>query len=165
MYVLVLTIHSLVRWLVLVLGVVAVGRGLRGWIGRRSWDPQDERASLLLLVALDVQLLLGLLLYLFLSPFTTLALREMGVAMRNAPLRYWAVEHLTMMLVAVVIVHVARVRIKRAADPTARHRRATVLFAVALILILAAIPWPGTRNGRPLLRLGSQTTPALPGLP
>ena len=61
------------------------------------------------MIALDVQMLLGLLLYGVLSPYTAAAMKDFGAAMRDPVLRFWAVEHLTMMLSAVVLVHVGRV--------------------------------------------------------
>ena len=69
-YSLVLFLHSWWRWVVLLLLLAAVARAVSGRLAGRTWTGSDRRANLLATIALDLQLLMGLLLYLFLSPFT-----------------------------------------------------------------------------------------------
>jgi hypothetical protein len=99
-------------------------------------------------VAFDLQLLVGLLLYGYFSPWVKVALANMGEAMKSAELRYWAVEHPLPMLVALALAHLGRARGKR---PTASHRQAVVYFGLALLLVLMSTPWPFTSHARPLL--------------
>jgi hypothetical protein len=103
-------------------------------------------------LALDVQFLVGLILYLWASPFTTAAFLDLGAAMRNAPLRFFVVEHLFGMVAALGLAHVGRVRLRRAADSAQRHKTALIFFGLALVIILVSIPWPGMPAGRPLFR-------------
>lgn len=145
-----LLVHSWLRWAVLIAGLIVVARALAGASGRKPWTPADDRASLWFTIALDVQLLIGLLLYFALSPFTADAMRDFGAAMRTG-LRYWAVEHPFGMLIGLALAHVGRVRIRKA-DLSRRHRVAAIFFGLALLVILASIPWPGMSSGRPLLR-------------
>jgi hypothetical protein len=152
-YGLALTLHSWIRWLVVITAALALLRAYAGWLGRRPWTPADDKAGRWFTIGMDVQLLLGLLLYVALSPFTTQALRDFGAAMREAPLRFWAVEHVFMMVVALALVHVGRVRVRRAATPVAKHRAAAIFFTLSLLAVLAGIPWPGSTNGRPLFRI------------
>lgn len=155
MYPVVLTLHPLVRWAVMIVGLLALVRTLSGWFGKRTWDPLDDKVGAWFTISMDTQLLLGLLLYVFFSPLTTAALRDFGGAMRNADLRFFAVEHTLVMLLAVVLAHVGRIRAQRAAYPAAKHRNAAILFGLALLAILAAVPWPFLEGvGRPLFRLG-----------
>lgn len=155
MYSLVLTLHSFVRWIVVILAVLAVARAFSGWLGKKPWAALDDKAGAWFVISMDVQLLLGLLLYVVFSPLTTAALRDFGAAMGSAGLRYFAVEHTFLMLVAVVLAHVGRARSRRATDFAARHRSAAIFFGLALLTLLAAIPWPFLAGvGRPLLRLG-----------
>ena len=149
MYPLLLAIHSLLRWAVLATAVAAVIRAARG---KGSWTPADERAGLWLVMTMDLQFLLGLLLYVALSPITRVAFSDFGAAMRNSTLRFWAVEHLTGMIIAVALVHIGRVRIRKTADAARRHRLALIFFGLALLAMLVSIPWPGMAAGRPLLR-------------
>jgi len=147
----VLTLHSWLRWLVLLTGVVAFVRAAAGASGRKPWRPSDDRAGFWFVMALDVQFLLGLILYVFLSPITHAAFADFGAAMKSSGLRFWAVEHVAGMLVGVALAHVGRVRARKT-DSLRRHKVAAIFFGLALAAILASIPWPGTPNGRPLLR-------------
>ncbi len=70
MYGTVLLLHSLLRWLVLLTGLLAAARGISGWRSRRPWTLPDERAGFWFIMTLDLQFLLGLLLYGVLSPIT-----------------------------------------------------------------------------------------------
>ncbi|MBA2260939.1 MAG: hypothetical protein H0W18_18780 [Acidobacteria bacterium] len=120
--------------------------------GPRAWTPADDRSLRLSVISLDVQFLLGLLLYFVLSPFTREAMSDMGAAMRSPGLRFFAVEHVAGMLIAITLAHVGAVRIRKAA-PERRHRLAAIFFILALLAVLASIPWPGLPAGRPLFRL------------
>jgi hypothetical protein len=150
MYNAVLIVHSWFRWIALILGVMAT---YAAFTDRSAGQPTTDRWSLFFMMALDIQMLLGLLLYLVLSPFTAAALNDFGAAMRNPALRYWAVEHVSLMLVAVVIVHVGRVLARTARTPQSRRTRQIVCFSLATIAMIAATPWPGMANGRPLFRV------------
>lgn len=152
MYSAVLFLHSWLRWAVLVAGLLAFFKAAGGWSGVKAWTRADDRAASWFTISLDVQMLLGLLLYFALSPFTTLALRDFGAAMSNAGLRYWAVEHVFGMLVGLVLAHIGRARVRKAAGHR-KHRTAAIFFGLALLAILVSIPWPGTPAGRELFRM------------
>ena len=157
MYTAFLLIHSTLRWAVLVLALLALARAIRGVTGRREWLSADSAIGAWFTGSVDLQLLLGLVLYIFLSPFTKEAFADFGAAMRNPPLRFFAVEHLTGMIVAVALTHVGRARSKRAGPAAQRHKAALVFYALALVIMVLSIPWPGTPGGRPLIR-GLETT-------
>lgn len=150
MYTIVLFLHSWVRWLVLVTGALAFARATTG--GGNPWTGADDRATLFFTIALDVQLLLGLALYVVLSPTVGLAFQNMRVAMQTTSIRFFVVEHAIGMFLAVAAAHVGRVRIRRAA-PEAKRRNAAIFTAISLLLLLIAMPWPGLPYGRPLFRV------------
>jgi hypothetical protein len=152
MYPLMLVVHSLLRWVVLAAGLVAFGRALAGIRARRPWTAGDDRAGQVFVGTLDLQLLIGLVLYFGLSPITRAAMQDFGAAMGNSMLRFWAVEHILGMVIAVALAHVGRVRVRKTTDPARRQRLAAMFFGLALILIFATIPWPGMPAGRPLFR-------------
>jgi hypothetical protein len=152
MYTALLIVHSWLRWAVLALAIVGLVRAVRGLSAKRAWDPTDERVGKWFLIAVDVQLLLGLALYAFFSPSTHTAFADFGAAMKDRVLRFWAVEHSFAMLLAVVAAHVGRVRGKKLGQVAARHRVALVTFAIFVVLVLAAFPWPGMPQGRALFR-------------
>ncbi len=147
-----LFLHWYWRWVVLVTGIIALWRGLRGWQDGRPWTAADDRAGRFFTIAFDIQFLLGLILYVAGSPMTRVAWQDMGAAMGEPVLRYWAVEHAFGMIVALALAHVGRVRIRRMADATRRHRTAAIFFGLSLFIVLATMPWPGLPYGRPLVR-------------
>jgi hypothetical protein len=149
MYDVMIALHSVLRWVVLLLGLLAVGRGIAGWSGR-SWTPSDNRAGVLFVGVLDLQLLIGLILYLFLSPTVRAATVNIGAAMGDSVLRFFLVEHAFGMLLAVTLAHIGRIRIRKAAEDRRRHRAAAIYFGIALVLVLLSIPWPGMPAARPL---------------
>lgn len=150
-YGLVLGVHNIVRWLVLIAAVFAIVRGFRGWSGRHEWAAMDHRAGLWFTISFDVQFLLGLTLYFFLSPYTTAAFADFGAAMGMSVSRYWLVEHTMMMVIGLILAHVGRARSKKAATPVSRHRNAALFYLLSLLVVLAAVPWPFSRISRPLL--------------
>jgi hypothetical protein len=165
LYEFVRVLHSLNRWVVLVLLATVVILGFRGWRARAAWTPRDHRIARMATGVIDLQMLLGLLLYVFLSPYTRSGFRDIAAAMADQTLRFWLVEHAPAMAVAVVLVHVGMDRTSRAlAGDTdavstlesgdrswAGHRTVTIWFGLAMVVILAAIPWPFLPYGRPLL--------------
>ncbi len=146
MYAFVLAVHNIVRWIVLLLGVWAVYRSARGWLGKREWTVADRKAGIFFSSAFDTQLLLGLLLYFFFSPLTKAALADFGAAMSDAGLRFFAVEHAFFMLVGLVFVHLGSMLSKKAATDALKHQRAFIFFGLTLLLLILGTPWM-----RPLL--------------
>jgi hypothetical protein len=137
-----LFLHSILRWLVLVAGVATVVGALRHKPGR---------AFVAFVGLLDMQLVVGLVLYLTASPQTKIALGNFGAAMKDGELRFWAVEHPTMMLVAIILAHVGRAMSKRAKDDARRDRLTLVFASIALVILLVAIPWPFSHHARPFI--------------
>jgi hypothetical protein len=151
MYPIVLAIHSWIRWIALVAGVGVTLAALRGKVeGERSIA---DRWAMAAMMALDVQMLLGLILYLGLSPNMQEILNHFGESMRRADTRFWAVEHVTAMIVAIALSHVGRVLARRAPTTAAKRTRLLVTFGLATVLMLIGMPWPGRPGGRPLFRL------------
>jgi hypothetical protein len=151
MYSATLALHSWLRWAVILLGILAVIRAI-GALRTRRWTAADDRAAMLFTIVFDLQFLAGLLLYFALSPITKMALQHMGDAMRTAPVRYWAVEHPSAMLVALALAHAGRVLVRRAPEAK-KGRMALIFFVLALLLILGMTPWPNMPGARPLFRL------------
>ena len=152
MYSSALWLHSLLRWAVLITGLVAWVRAIGGKTGNRPWTPKDELWGLLLTISADLQLLVGLVLYIFLSPITRLGVRNFAAAMQIPTARFFTVEHAAGMLVAIALIHVGRVRIRKTTEVRRKHGTAMIFFGIALVFIIIAIPWPGLPVARPLLR-------------
>jgi hypothetical protein len=146
-----LTIHSLTRWAVLITAVLAIVTAWQGWSGSVAWTATKARFASWFVNTTSIQLVIGLILYGALSPITLKAFSDFGAAMKDSAIRYWAVEHMTMMLIAVALVHIGSGRIRKGADDKAKHRAAAIFFTIAFVFIMASIPWSGV-NVRPLFR-------------
>lgn len=155
MYNAVLLLHSWIRWVVLLAGLLVVVRAWRAGSAGAAFSPTDRKLSTAFVASMDLQFLLGLLLYGVLSPITSLAFDNFGAAMKDGVLRFFAVEHTMLALAAVVLAHVGNARARRAPDDRGRFRQMAVFFTLALVLVLVAIPWPGRKAGRELFRFGS----------
>ena len=150
----VLFLHSYLRWIVLALLLVVLVRARSGWRKALAWSQSDESTHKAFVGVLDLQLLLGLLLYLVLSPITRAFFANVGPSMKVSEIRFFGIEHITLMVVAVVVAHVARVRSKKR-EGAARHKGVFITSLVALLLIVAAIPWPFYPAKRPMFRTAS----------
>jgi Na+-driven multidrug efflux pump len=146
MYQIVLAIHNILRWVVLILAVVALYRAYAGWIGKRDYTETDRKSGVFFSISIDIQLLVGIILYIFLSPITRTAFQDFGTAMTIPDIRFFAVEHILLMILAVILVHVGTVVSKRATSDESKHRRAAIWYSLTVLAIILAIPW-----WRPLL--------------
>lgn len=145
MYSTILALHSVIRWIVLILLIAGLIKAFSGWFGRKHYGQSDNKLNLFNMIALDVNVLLGFLLYLVFSPMTKAAFADFGAAMKNPDLRFWAVEHILVMLIALALIHVLRKRLKRDIPDVLKHRKSAIFYLVALVLILSRIPWQAAR--------------------
>ena len=150
MYAHVLAVHSWLRWLALVAAVGTAFAAMRGQVGGNN--SIADRWGMFAVTALDLQMLLGLILYLALSPNMRPILENFGGAMKDPALRFWAVEHIATMMGAVVLAHAGRVLARKAGTTEAKRTRLLACFGLATILIVLGMPWPGRPGGRPLFR-------------
>ncbi len=132
------------RWLALAAGLAALLVTVSNWSGTKPLNPAQRRFSLIFVIVMDLQLLLGLILFLGLSPVTKSAFQDMAAAMKTHELRFFTVEHTTYMLIAVALAHVGGILGRKS-----RFRGAAIAYLVSVLLMLAGIPW-----WRPLLRFG-----------
>ncbi len=143
MYAFFVAFHNITRWLVLILGVWAIYRAVSGWFGQKEWQAADRKAGLFFTISIDIQLLLGFLLYFVYSEWGLKAIISKGMAfvMGQSEYRFFAVEHLTFMILAVVLAHVGNALTKKVTESHAKFKRAALWFGLTLVVILAGIPW------------------------
>jgi hypothetical protein len=137
-----LLIHSLLRWAILLAGIWAVLRAFMGVSGKSAFTGADKKAGLFFMIFFDLQLVAGLLLYFVTSPIVKTALADMKFAMKESVLRFYAVEHITMALIAFVLVHIGYSKVKKATTDAQKHKTALIFFGIALLLVLLLTPWP-----------------------
>lgn len=133
--------HSWIRWIILILALFTVIKSLLGLFGSKDYQKIDNITSASFVGFMHLQLLIGLILYFFLSPITEYALKDMGSAMRDQELRFWAVEHITVMVLAVVFAQVGRSISKKSTDNSVKFRFQSIFFGASLLLMLISIPW------------------------
>ncbi|HAS43294.1 MAG TPA: hypothetical protein DCS93_22630 [Microscillaceae bacterium] len=140
MYNTLLFIHSWIRWIILVMAVIVIFKSLTGWLGKKGYTKGDNALSASFVGFMHLQLLLGLILY-FVSPYAMKAIQSMGMSavMKNPVNRFWAIEHITLMIFAVVLAQVGRSRAKKMSDTVRKHKTSFIFFTIAIILILASV--------------------------
>lgn len=148
-----LFLHSWNRWLILIAGVIVIAAAIKGLSVKSEYSSFQKRWSLIFLSSLHLQLLIGLLLYFFLSPITAQALSDFGAAMKDSVLRFWAVEHTFVNVIAIGLAQTGSILVKRRADSAGKHKRTLIWSGIALLLILAMIPMGMMGVSRPLFRL------------
>ncbi len=142
MYAVLDTLHSYNRYLLLLALVFVLYRAYSGWLGKKTYEKLDNTASVSLLGLTHLQLVLGLLLY-FQSPLTALARSDMGAAMKDSWQRYFGVEHLTTMVIAVVLIQLGRTFSKKAANDTDKFKKLAIYTTIAALLIIGTLASKG----------------------
>lgn len=128
--------HSGLRWIALILLVVAIVNAFISK-GKGIYLKKDKMISLFAMVMLHTQLLIGFVLY-FLSPKVNFS----EGWMKNPLFRFYGMEHLLLMLIAIVLVTIGRKKAEKASVASQKHTKIMVWYTIGLILILASIPWP-----------------------
>lgn len=135
-----LQIHSILRYFVLILLIVVIVQSLVGWLNKKPYGAIENRIGLFLFITTHTQLLIGILLFFF-SP----AVKFSGDAMKDPTMRYWLVEHNTAMIIAIVLITIARTTSKKMADPVSKHKRMFIFNTIALVIIITTI-WLSKRG-------------------
>jgi len=129
-------LHSLLRWFALIAILISLFQSFRGMTGNKDFTATNNRWSLITLITFHLQLLLGLVLY-----FANGWYSRFG-EMSDAAIRFWTVEHLTAMLLAIALVTIGRVSAKKTNVAKSKHERHFWYFLIALVIVIANIPWP-----------------------
>ena len=148
LYTWVLVLHSLLRWPVL---LALIAAAIVGWQALLTGRPSSETVApirRLAVSAVDVQFLLGLILYVWLSPWPRQFFLGGFASLANREVRFFTLEHFMFMFALLVVVHLGNVLARRSPSPAGKNRQTALWFTAAVLLVLAGIPW-----WRPLLRL------------
>jgi hypothetical protein len=144
-------LHNFLRWAVLITLIASLYRAYIGWKKGQTNAKLDNLLSILTVSFADVQLLLGFYMYLKPAPNSWLSAylnMPMADAMHSNASRFWKVEHITGMLIAIVLLHLGRVFYKKKNwEEAKRYQRWFVFFFVAFVIIMATIPWPFREAG------------------
>jgi hypothetical protein len=126
--------HSGLRWIALGLLIYAIFNALRK---KDFYAKSDRLVNMFAMVSLHIQLVIGLILY-----FTSSKVSFVDGWMKNQLLRFYGMEHLSLMILAIILVTIGHAKAKRSTDPAKKHKTILLFYAIGLILIIASIPWP-----------------------
>lgn len=130
--------HSLLRYFVLAALLIVIVRALIGLVNKQAFGKWDNKFSLYLLIFTHLQVVAGLILYIV-SPWVKFGAQTMSDKLT----RYWTVEHIFSMLIAVALITIARTTSKRMTSDIAKHKRLFIFNLIALIIILVVIGMSG----------------------
>ncbi len=151
MYTFLLGTHNLLRWIILLLLVVNLARHFTAI--NRPFVSIDKKLGLWLMIFAHIQLLLGL--YEWFAGawgFKNIENNGMAQVMQNDTARFFAIEHTISMIIAIALITFARGIYRKQLTDGKKHRRCILLYSLALLIILAMIPWPGMDQiGRSLI--------------
>lgn len=136
-----LHLHSVLRWVILILLLIAVYKSIAG--KNKPFTSGHRRTGLFLMITADIMLLVGIYQWIA-GPMglKSIQLNGMSVVMKNSVLRFFAVEHLVGMLIAIILIHIGYSYSKKDIPDSVKHKRAFLFYGLALLIILIFIPWP-----------------------
>src|SRR3954469_21829796 len=146
LYSILLHAHSIGRWVILLLLLIAIFNSLVA--GGRPFIKSDNTTGLLLTISADLMLLIGLALWYFGAyGYHQIQNQGMNTAMQDPVARFFAVEHITAMVFAIIFIHIGKAQAKKKIADNIKHRRTVIWYLLALIVILISIPWPFMQVG------------------
>ena len=132
MYSALLHAHSGIRWIVLITVIAAF---VNAFVRRHEYfNQKDRKFNLVALISVHVQAIVGLLLY-FVSP-------KVVFNMSDSVLRFFSVEHLILMLLAIVCITLGHRKTRQVSGDAAKFRVVVRYYGIGLFLMLIGIPWP-----------------------
>lgn len=148
-----LHLHNLLRWIILILLLLSIVKAYSGWQGKKTLSSGDKKLWLFTMISAHITLLLGLYQVAFgRFGFFTTSLPEGTSLMKDTFYRFFWIEHPVGMIAAIVCITLGRGMAKKAVADELKYKKAFYFFLVALVLILASIPWPFREIvGRPLM--------------
>lgn len=136
-----LHLHSVLRWVILILLIVAVYKSFAD--KNKAFTSGHRKTGLFLMICADIMLLIGLYQWIA-GPWGLKSIQNngMSVVMKNSVLRFFAIEHFIGMIIAIILIHIGYAYSKKNIPDTVKHKRAVLFFGLALLIILISIPWP-----------------------
>ena len=151
MYEGILHLHNFGRWVVLILLLVAIVKSLNGLTGNKPFTNGDKKTGLFLMISAHIMLLIGLYQWFARMGLPLVQANGMKAVMQNPDQRFWAVEHITGMLIGIILITIGRASAKKNISDKAKHSRSFWFYLIALIIIVSFVPWPFREVARPLL--------------
>jgi hypothetical protein len=145
MYPYILIAHSWVRWIILILALINIYQSYVGWKGDKPYEKSNNALAASFVGAIHLQALFGLLLYLLYSPYAVNSWGGDMPVMSNDTLRFWSVEHVSTMVVAIAVISIGRSKSKKEPEARLKFKKQFVYFLIGILLTLIAIPYESGR--------------------
>lgn len=133
--------HSFLRWVLLIMLIMAIVKAFQGKSRGGEYKLADGKFFMLTMVLTHVQILLGIGLF-FMSDLVTAAMTAEGGMMKNSISRFWGMEHAVGMILAAVLITIGHSKSKKMTDTAKRYGKVAWFYIFGLLLILLSIPWP-----------------------
>lgn len=133
----ILHLHNLLRWVVLIVGVIAL---ILSWIAvsrKSQWTQPLRTLGSAFTGVMDIQVLIGIVYYAFFSPIVKAGFQNFGEAMKEPAIRQYLVEHSLGMILAAVLVHIGTAAAKNKNNPMP----AAIYYSLAVVAVILFIPW------------------------
>jgi len=132
-------IHIYISTITLLSGILTQVLSIQGWIKKRDYTRFDQWSSLIFNIGLYLQLILGFIIYFTLRTSLEGAMWEVPDTENDASLRFWAIEHIALMIFALFLTQMGRVFIKRTSQPIRIFKASVFYYGTALLLILFSL--------------------------
>lgn len=139
MYSFLLATHSILRWVFLVFILISLVQAYSGWFGNKPYTKGANTFKTLTVSTIHLQLIIGFVLY-FVSPIVSSFLDNVGAGMKDSVSRYFGMEHMIMMLIAVVLITIGSAKSRRKTNDTEKYKTIAIWFTIALLIILITVP-------------------------
>lgn len=140
MFPILLALHSLTRWLILITLLISLILSYQGWKKNKEFKKSDEYLRILTVSVAHFQLIFGMWLY-FISPVVDYFLKNFKESIHNTQLRFFGMEHITMMILALTCITVGSSIARRKKGDKEKFRAIFVWYSIGLFLVLTSIPW------------------------
>lgn len=126
-------LHSGLRWIVLILLIWAIANAFSA----KHFEKKHKMINLFAMLTLHIQLVIGLIQY-----FTSAKVQFSAGWMENKLLRFYGMEHLAGMLLAIILITIGYSKAKRKVNDADKFKAIRLFYSIGLIIILLSIPWP-----------------------
>ncbi|MFH0999708.1 MAG: cytochrome B [Bacteroidota bacterium] len=138
MYTGLLHTHSAFRYLILVVLIFTLAKAFAGTINKSSYSKLHDRLALISMILIHIQLIIGLILY-FVSPKVNFS--DISATMKIPAIRYYTVEHLILMLIAIALITIGRMLSKKQQLDYEKFKTISLYYGIALLIILLTVYW------------------------
>lgn len=133
-------LHSTLPYIFLVTMIIAIAIFWSKRFSGAEFGKNDKRFALINLILAHLQLIIGLVLYIFISPIAKAA-RESGEMWSDPNYRFYGVVHISVMIIGIVLITIGYSKSKRQEDSASKFKTLSLFYTLGLVFILSGIPW------------------------